>query len=106
MTATQLNDDEDKDDGHEITEQVMDLLQSQSIEPSVLQSVRSILATSARRTKGIAMGRDSARVALNEKKIKIARLQERIAALENKEQALNGQITQIKANLMKMYEDN
>ncbi|UKZ77431.1 hypothetical protein TrVFT333_005152 [Trichoderma virens FT-333] len=106
MTATQLNDDEDKDDGHEITEQVMDLLQSQSVEPSVLQSVRSILATSARRTKGIAMGRDSARVALNEKKIKIARLQERIAVLENKEQALNGQITQIKANLMKMYEDN
>ncbi|KAL7909226.1 hypothetical protein GGI35DRAFT_374951 [Trichoderma velutinum] len=106
MTATQLNDDDEKDDNDDITEQVMDLLQTQTIEPSVLQSVRNILAMSTRRTRGIAMGRDSARAALNEKKIKIGRLQERITVLENKEQSLNGQITNIKASLMKMYEDN
>lgn len=107
MTPTQQNDDEDLDGSYnDTTEQVMSLLQNQSVEPSVLQSVHSLLLTSARRTKGIAMGRDFARTAVNEKKVKIARLQERIAALENKEQSLNGQITHIKASLMKMYEDN
>ncbi|KAL7950818.1 hypothetical protein V8C42DRAFT_307645 [Trichoderma barbatum] len=106
MTATQLNDEEDKDDSQDITEQVMSLLQTQSIEPSVLASVRSLLLASTRRTKGIAMGRDSARATAEEKKIKIAKLQERIVALENKEQSLNNQITHIKASLMKMYEDN
>jgi hypothetical protein len=107
MIATLQNDDEDKDgSSNDITEQVMALLQTQSIDPPVLQSVHNLLLTSTRRTKGIAMGRDSARVAINEKKAKIARLQERIMALENKEQSLNGQITHIKASLMKMYEDN
>ncbi|TFB05898.1 hypothetical protein CCMA1212_001691 [Trichoderma ghanense] len=107
VTATQLNDDEDHAGGHDdITEQVMTLLQTQPIEPSVLESVRKLLAASARRTKGIAMGRDSARAAVNEKKVKITRLQERIVALENQERVLNGQITHIKASLMKMYEDN
>ncbi|PTB65363.1 hypothetical protein BBK36DRAFT_1142353 [Trichoderma citrinoviride] len=110
MTATQRNEDDDDEHGgghDDVTEQVMGLLQTQqSIEPSVLESVRKILQTSARRTKGIAMGRDSARAAVNEKKTKIARLQERIVALENKEQVLNSQITHIKASLMKMYEDN
>ncbi|KAL6868462.1 hypothetical protein J3F83DRAFT_737184 [Trichoderma novae-zelandiae] len=107
MTATQYNEDEDHDGGHdEITEQVMGLLQTQPVEPSVLDSVRKLLLTSARRTRGIAMGRDSARAAVHEKKTKIARLQERIMALEKKEQVLNSQITHIKASLMKMYEDN
>lgn len=105
--ATKQDDEEDKDgSGGDITEQVMGLLQTQSIEPAILQSVHDLLLMSARRTKGIAMGRDSARTAVNEKKMKIARLQERIAALEDKEQSLNGQITHIKASLMKMYEDN
>ncbi|KAK4078713.1 transcriptional regulator family: Zinc finger, GRF-type [Trichoderma aggressivum f. europaeum] len=106
MTATQLNDDEEREDNDDVAEQVMCILQKQSIKPSVLESVRNILATSTRRARGIAMGRDSARAALNEKKIKIARMQERIAVLENEKQSLNGQITNIKASLMKMYEDN
>ncbi|KAL6908491.1 hypothetical protein GGI43DRAFT_145228 [Trichoderma evansii] len=108
MTATQqIDDDEDKEGGEdEITEQVMNLLQTQSIDPSVLESVHNILLVSSRRTKGIAMGRDSARAAVNEKKMKIGRLQEKIAALENTERALNSQITHMKAGLMKMYEAN
>ncbi|KAL7798043.1 hypothetical protein V8C37DRAFT_243166 [Trichoderma ceciliae] len=107
VTPTQQNDDGEPEGGTtDITEQVMSLLQTQSVDPTVLQSVHNLLLTSARRTKGLAMGRDSARIAVNEKKIKIARLQERIAALENREQSLNGQITHIKASLMKMYEDN
>ncbi|KAK4079296.1 transcriptional regulator family: Zinc finger, GRF-type [Trichoderma harzianum] len=106
MTATQLNDDDEREDSDDITEQVMNILQTESIKPSVLESVRNILATSTRRNRGIAMGRDSARAALDEKKIKIVRLQERIAVLENEKQSLNGQITNIKASLMQMYEDN
>ncbi|PNP54391.1 hypothetical protein THARTR1_05598 [Trichoderma harzianum] len=106
MTATQLNDDDEREDSDDVAAQIMDLLQTQSVKPSVLESVRNILATSTRRTRGIAMGRDSARAALNEKKIKIGRMQERIAVLENEKQTLNGQITNIKASLMKMYEDN
>lgn len=108
MTATQQNDgDEDKEGGdNDVTEQVMSLLQTQSIDPSVLESVNNLLAVSARRTKGIAIGRDSARKAVGEKKMKIGRLQEKIAALENSERSLNGQITHMKAGLMKMYEAN
>lgn len=108
MTATQQNDDDENKEGgeDEITEQVMSLLQTQSIDPSVLESVHNILVVSSRRTKGIAMGRDSARASVNEKKMKIGRLQEKIAALENTERALNSQITHMKAGLMKMYEAN
>jgi hypothetical protein len=108
MTATQQNDgDEDKESGdNDITEQVMGLLQTQSIDPSVLASVNNLLVVSTRRTKGLAMGRDSARAAVNEKKMKIGRLQEKIAVLENSERSLNGQITHMKAGLMKMYEAN
>lgn len=108
MTATQQNDgDEDKEGGdNDIAEQVMSLLQTQCINPSVLASVNNLLVVSARRTKGLAMGRDSAREAVKEKKMKIGRLQEKIAALENSERSLNGQITHMKAGLMKMYEAN
>lgn len=108
MTATQQNDDdEDKEGGdNDIAEQVMSLLQTQPIDRSILESIRNLLLVSARRTRGIAMGRDSARAAVNEKKMKIGRLQEKIAALENTEQSLNSQITHMKAGLMKMYEAN
>lgn len=108
MTATQQNDDdEDREGGDsDIAEQIMSLLQTQSIDPSVLESVHNLLLVSARRTRGIAMGRDSARAAVNEKKIKIGRLQEKIAVLEDTERSLNGQITHMKAGLMKMYEAN
>ncbi|KAL7901356.1 hypothetical protein HDV63DRAFT_196107 [Trichoderma sp. SZMC 28014] len=108
MATTQQTDDgEDKEIGdNDITEQIMSLLQTQSIDPSVLASINNLLVVSARRTRGIAMGRDSARAAVNEKKMKIGRLQEKIAALENSERSLNGQITYMKAGLMKMYEAN
>ncbi|KAH8128347.1 hypothetical protein ACSS6W_003421 [Trichoderma asperelloides] len=108
MTATQQNDDEEEKEGgdNEIAEQVMSLLQTQPIDRSVLESVHNLLLVSARRTRGIAMGRDSARAAVNEKKMKIGRLQEKIAALESTERSLNSQITHMKAGLMKMYEAN
>jgi hypothetical protein len=92
--------------GFDVTDEVMDLLRGQKIDPKVLSSVQSTLATAARRTKGIVLGRDSARATLKAKDEKIATLQERIAALENRERMHRSQMTNIKAGLMKMYDDN
>lgn len=94
------------DASYDATDEVMTLLHGQNVDPSVLVEVRSVLTTAARRTKGIALGRDSARASLKVKDDRISMLQERIAALENKERMHQRQVTNIKANLMKMYEDN
>jgi hypothetical protein len=90
----------------DVTDEVMDLLRGQKIDPKVLSSVQSTLATAARRTKGIVLGRDSARATLKVKDEKIANLQECIKALENRERMHRSQMTNIKAGLMKMYDDN
>ncbi|KAF4449981.1 DNA topoisomerase 3-alpha [Fusarium austroafricanum] len=90
----------------DVTDEVTNRLRGQKIDPNVLLSVQSILATAARRTKGIILGRDSARANLKAKDEKIATLQERIAALENREKMHRNQMTNIKAGLMKMYDDN
>lgn len=91
---------------HNPTDEVMALLRPHNLGASVLQSVRSVLATSVRRTRGLALGRDSARTAAREKDARIARLQERVAALENKDRMMNSQITNMKAGIMKLYQDN
>ncbi|CAM1506554.1 Fc.00g061950.m01.CDS01 [Cosmosporella sp. VM-42] len=94
------------DTSYDVTDEVMTLLRGQNIEPDVLTSVQSVLTTSARKAKGIAMGRESARASLKARDDRIAALQERIVALENKERMHHSRVTNIKANLMKMYEDN
>ncbi|KAF4467088.1 dna topoisomerase 3-alpha [Fusarium albosuccineum] len=94
------------DNSHDVTNEVMSLLRGQKIDSGVLLSVENILTTAARRTKGIILGRDSARASLKAKDEKLATLQERIAALENREKMLRSQMTNIKAGLMKMYDDN
>ena len=90
----------------DVTDQVMALLRGQRLESSVLGAVHALLDTAARKTRGLAMGRESTRAALKLKDDKIARLQERVAALENKEKFHSSQMTNIKAQLMQMYEDN
>ncbi|KAF4336191.1 DNA topoisomerase 3-alpha [Fusarium beomiforme] len=90
----------------DVTDEVMDLLRDQQIDQGVLSSVRSILETAAHRTKGIVLGRDFARASLKAKDEKIATMQERITALENRERMYRNQMTNIKAGLMKMYDDN
>jgi hypothetical protein len=84
----------------------MGLLRGQKVDPKILSSVQNILATAARRTKGIMLGRDTARASLKAKDENIATLQERIAASENRERVHRKQMTDIKAGLMKMYDDN
>jgi chaperonin cofactor prefoldin len=91
---------------YDVTDEVMNLLRGQNIDKSVLSSVQSILETAARRTKGIVLGRDSARSSLKTKDDNIATMQERITALENRERMHRSQMTNIKAGLMKMYDDN
>jgi hypothetical protein len=91
---------------YDVTDQVMGLLRGQKVDSKTLSSVQNILTTAARRTKGIVLGRDTARASLKAKDEKIATLQERIAALENRERMHRGQMTNIKAGLMKMYDDN
>lgn len=94
------------DTSYDVTDQVMNLLHSHSLDSEVLTAVKNILTTSARKTKGVVLGRDSARAGLKAKDEKIAKLQERIVALENKEKMHQSQMTNIKVGLMQMYEDN
>jgi hypothetical protein len=91
--------------GVDVIQEVMSLLKGQNLKPSVLESVQTLLDTSARKSRGFIMARDSARDALKAKDVKIARLQERITALENKEKMLNSQLTKHKANIMQVYRD-
>ncbi|RGP73780.1 DNA topoisomerase 3-alpha [Fusarium longipes] len=91
---------------YDVMDEVMGLLRGQKVDSKTLLSVQNILATSARRTKGIVLGRDTARASLKAKDEKIATLQERIVALENRERMHRNQMTNIKAGLMKMYDDN
>ncbi|KJZ76727.1 hypothetical protein HIM_04063 [Hirsutella minnesotensis 3608] len=74
--------------------------------PGLPTPAKGARRASALRTRGIAMGRDKAREALREKEDKIAQLQERVADLENKAKSHSSQMANIKANLMKMYQDN
>lgn len=90
----------------DVTAKVMALLKDQKIDPVVLRSVQNVLMTSSRQTKGISMGRDSARAALKDKDKKIAQLQEKIRDLENKNAYSHKAITDMKAQLIQIYEDN
>ncbi|KAJ4315022.1 hypothetical protein N0V84_008592 [Fusarium piperis] len=94
------------DNSYDVTDEIMGLLQGHKVDPGVLRTIRHTLTTAARRTKGIILGRDSARATLKIRDEKIASLQERITALENRERVHRNQMTNIKANLMKMYDDN
>ncbi|UZP44391.1 hypothetical protein NXS19_012203 [Fusarium pseudograminearum] len=91
---------------YDVTDEVMGLLRGKKVDSKTLSSVQNILTTAARRTRGIMLGRDTARASLKAKDEKIATLQERIVELENREKMHRKQMTDIKANLMKMYDDN
>lgn len=94
------------DNSHDVTDEIMELLRGQGVDAGVLTSVQGVLATAARKTKGIERGRDLARTSLKAKDDKIARLQDRIVALENKEKMHQARMTDLKAGLMDMYHKN
>jgi chaperonin cofactor prefoldin len=89
---------------YDVTQDVMNLLQEQNLKPAVLDSLRQLLETAARKNKGLTLGRESARAALEEKNQKISELQGRIVALENKYKALDGQYHRMKENIMRTYQ--
>ncbi|KJK82988.1 hypothetical protein H634G_01116 [Metarhizium anisopliae BRIP 53293] len=90
----------------DVTEKVMALLSRQKIDPAVLQSVQELLLMSARKTKGVSKGRDSARAALKGKDKKISQLQEKIRDLENQAAYNHKRMTDMKAQLIRLYEEN
>ncbi|KAF7564085.1 hypothetical protein G7046_g17 [Stylonectria norvegica] len=94
------------DTTYDVASEVLALLRGQKVDSAVLKSVEAVLATAARRTEGLERGRDAVRMSLKARDEKIAALQERIAALENRAKMDNIRRADLKANLMKMYEDN
>ncbi|OAA43242.1 Zinc finger, GRF-type [Metarhizium rileyi] len=88
------------------TGKIMALLGGQKIDATVLHDIRGLLRTLARRTKGISMGRDAVRTELKEKDKKISQLQEKIRDLEKTAAHSHKQMTNVKAQLIRMYEDN
>lgn len=93
------------DTSYDVTDEVMGLLQGQHIDPALLRSVQTVLATAARGVQGIVISRDKARSMVKARDERIATLEERVVALDNREKMHRNQVTNIKANLMKMYED-
>ena len=94
------------DDKQDTTEKVMSLLGNQSVDSSVLQSVRRLLNTESSKAKGAILGRDAAREALQKKDKKLAEQQDRIRYLENQETLLRKEISHMKAKLMRIYDDH
>ena len=68
--------------GYDITDEVMDVLKDEHINENARASLRQLLSTHAMKVSGIAKGREITRVALKSKDVKIAELQQKIAALE------------------------
>ncbi|KAI6785550.1 uncharacterized protein J7T54_005884 [Emericellopsis cladophorae] len=97
---------------HDSAAQVIDLLRPiKDIKPEILASVKDIIDAAERRAQGVAKGRDVLRSQIREKDSKIARMQETIAALENKDRLQHAQIekmkkekTEMKADLMRFYQ--
>lgn len=87
----------------DVTNQVVTLLRSQKVEPAVLSSINQLLETSARKAKGLTLARDSVRSASREKDLEIAKLQQEVTKLENKNRTLERQITGVKARAMDIY---
>ena len=92
--------------GSDLKEEVMSLLAPYRLDPVVLRSVQNALDSAARRNRGLVMGRDAARATARDKDARIAKLQEKVAALENKERMQSKQLTNLKAGLMKVYQDH
>ncbi|KAK3177445.1 hypothetical protein K4F52_009777 [Lecanicillium sp. MT-2017a] len=78
--------------------QVMQLLRGTTLsDDDVLGKVQALLATSERKMQGLVRGRDAVRVALRDKDVRIAELQERVTDLENRGFIQEGRMREMKA---------
>lgn len=90
----------------DVTKDIMDLLQSKSIDEDLQRSVRKLLAVAAKRAKGLDMGRERAREAAKRQAERVVSLQDRIAQMENKAKVREDQITSMKAKLRNLWQEN
>lgn len=90
------------DDGGFVDE-IMNLLRGQPLEDSVRRSVAQALDRQSGKMRGYMKGRDNVRAQLKTKEDRIAQLQERITALENKSKMQRQELTEIKAGLANLY---
>ncbi|KAL2756432.1 hypothetical protein ACRALDRAFT_1093649 [Sodiomyces alcalophilus JCM 7366] len=88
-----------------LRDEVMALLQGQPIPPAVARSVREALDRQVERARGLAKGRDAVRDLLRQKDEKVAQLQDRVVALENKLRAERDTRTNMRAGIMRLYQD-
>lgn len=75
----------------------MQLLRGTTLSDDVLGKVQALLATSERKMQGLVRGRDAVRVALRDKDVRIAELQERVTDLENRKFIQEGRMREMKA---------
>lgn len=85
---------------------VMGLLQDQPVPGPVLESVRRVLVAHVQRMAVLDRGRSLACAALAQREERMAQLQGQVAVGRKQAQLYSDQLTNIKAQLMKMYEDN
>ncbi|KAM0280738.1 hypothetical protein ACHAQH_003908 [Verticillium albo-atrum] len=87
----------------DLTQEVMTLLNDQHLPPVLARSLRDTLDRHAARARGLIMGRDAVRSQLRAKDERIAQLQERVVAVENKNKAMRASLTDMKAGLQNLY---
>lgn len=88
-----------------LRDEVMALLRGQPISPAVARSVRGALDRQVERARGLSKGRDAVRDVLKQKDERIAQLQDRVVALENKLRAERESRTNMRAGIMRLYQD-
>ncbi|KAH7368983.1 hypothetical protein B0T11DRAFT_277966 [Plectosphaerella cucumerina] len=84
------------------TDEVMALLPN-TLDASVAEAVKLALKRHDERLRGVIQGRESVRAQVKAKDDRIATLQARVTALENKTQMQRDQITTMKAGLANLY---
>ncbi|KAI1499147.1 hypothetical protein F5X99DRAFT_292849 [Biscogniauxia marginata] len=93
-------------DAADVTHEVMALLRGQKIDESVLRAVRGTLDRHAARARGLERGRDASREAVRKAEARAARLQQRVAELENARTLDAEARRKMRTELMKIYRDS
>ncbi len=87
----------------DIIGEVMGLLKGQNLADSVKAAVRQALGRHDAHLRGAIKGRDAVRTQIKKRDDRIATLQEKVAALENKTRMQKEELTSIKAGLADLY---
>lgn len=88
-----------------IADEVMALLAGQPVSEATRRSVRQAMERHEMRVKGVVMGRDAARGALEARDGRIAELQARVVALENARRFDRGRLRELSEGLMHLTQE-